>query len=62
MAGTLDCAYHCLHVSNFFCGRAADTEFRPAIDDRFHHFAELSKAAQSLPRAQHFGRIVVHVC
>jgi NADPH:quinone reductase-like Zn-dependent oxidoreductase len=39
----------------------AETGFRPALDDRIHDFGGLSEALQSLPRGEHFGKIVVRI-
>ena len=39
----------------------ADTGFRPALDDRIHAFDSLKDALQSLPRGDHFGKVVVRV-
>ena len=39
----------------------ADTEFRPALDDRVYSFDGLSDALQSITRGEHFGKIVVNV-
>jgi len=39
----------------------AATEFRPALDDQIHDFDDLKNALQSLPRGDHFGKVVVQV-
>ena len=39
----------------------ADTGLRPALDEGIHEFDGLKDALQSLPRGDHFGKIVVRV-
>ena len=39
----------------------AETGFRPALDDRVYDFGDLREALQSLPRGEHFGKIVVRI-
>jgi D-arabinose 1-dehydrogenase-like Zn-dependent alcohol dehydrogenase len=39
----------------------AETGMRPALDQPIHDFDALSEALQSLPRGEHFGKIVVRV-
>lgn len=39
----------------------AETRFRPVLDEPIRDFDGLSEALQSLPRGEHFGKIVVRV-